>query len=202
VAAAERWAANASITIDDAPSFMLYESQLALARLLIAQDAREADDYLNRIQTYAEHSGMRRGVMIVLVLRASLYLRRGQERAARILLGQAVALAAGEGYARVLLDEDAALIPLLLAVRETAPRFVDGLLNSARQHVRSGDDALSAREVEVLRLINDGLTNGEIAERLVIAIGTVKRHINHIYDKLAVTSRTQAVARGREMGLV
>lgn len=202
VAAAERWAANVSITIDDAPSFMLYESQLALARLLIAQDAAEADDYLNRMQTYAEHSGMRRGVMIVLALRASLHMRRGQERAARTLLGQAVALAADEGYARALLDEDSALIPLLLAVRETAPRFVDALLNSTRQQAQGGDDALSEREVEVLRLISDGLTNGEIAERLVIAVGTVKRHINHIYDKLAVTSRTQAVARGREMGLV
>jgi ATP/maltotriose-dependent transcriptional regulator MalT len=47
-----------------------------------------------------------------------------------------------------------------------------------------------------------GLSNGEIAERLVVAVGTVKRHINNIFSKLNVTSRTQALARGRELGLL
>jgi LuxR family maltose regulon positive regulatory protein len=60
---------------------------------------------------------------------------------------------------------------------------------------------LSERELEVLRLIADGFSNAEIAQRLVIALGTVKRHINNIYGKLGVQSRTQAVARARELGL-
>ena len=63
-------------------------------------------------------------------------------------------------------------------------------------------EPLSEREVEVLRLIAAGLSNQEIAGRLIIAPGTVKRHINNIYGKLDVQSRTQAVARGREVGLV
>lgn len=63
-------------------------------------------------------------------------------------------------------------------------------------------EPLSAREIEVLQLIAAGLSNREIAERLVIAPGTVKRHSNNIYGKLDVRSRTQAVARARDLGLL
>jgi LuxR family maltose regulon positive regulatory protein len=63
-------------------------------------------------------------------------------------------------------------------------------------------EPLSGREIEVLQLIAAGLSNREIAERLVIAPGTVKRHSNNIYGKLGVRSRTQAVARARELGLL
>jgi LuxR family maltose regulon positive regulatory protein len=63
-------------------------------------------------------------------------------------------------------------------------------------------EPLSQRELEVLRLIADGFSNAEIAERLIIAHGTVKRHTNNIYGKLGVQSRTQAVARSRELGLL
>ena len=60
----------------------------------------------------------------------------------------------------------------------------------------------SARELEVLRLIAAGLSNREIAGELFIAVGTVKRHINHVYGKLAVRSRTQAIAKARELRLL
>jgi LuxR family maltose regulon positive regulatory protein len=63
-------------------------------------------------------------------------------------------------------------------------------------------EPLSAREMEVLHLIATGLSNREIADRLVIATGTVKRHSNNIFGKLGVRSRTQAVARGRDLGLL
>lgn len=63
-------------------------------------------------------------------------------------------------------------------------------------------EPLSERELEVLRLIAAGLTNREIAEQLVIAHGTAKRHISNIYGKLGVGSRTQVVARARELRLL
>lgn len=63
-------------------------------------------------------------------------------------------------------------------------------------------ESLSERELEVLGLIAAGLKNREIAQRLYITTGTVKRHTNHIYGKLGVHSRTAAVARGRELGLL
>jgi len=63
-------------------------------------------------------------------------------------------------------------------------------------------DDLSERERQVLRLIAEGLTNREIAERLYLAMSTVKTHINNLYGKLGVSKRTQAVARGRQLGLL
>ncbi len=61
---------------------------------------------------------------------------------------------------------------------------------------------LSERELEVLRLMARGASNHEIAERLVITVGTVKSHINHILGKLEAHNRTEAVARARELGLL
>jgi len=63
-------------------------------------------------------------------------------------------------------------------------------------------DPLSERELEVLHLIAIGDSNYEIAEQLVVAVSTVKRHVSNIFSKLAVTSRTQAVARAREFGML
>jgi LuxR family transcriptional regulator, maltose regulon positive regulatory protein len=61
---------------------------------------------------------------------------------------------------------------------------------------------LSQRELEVLRLITEGLSNQNIADKLVISVGTVKTHLSRIYSKLEVRSRTQAIARARELGLL
>jgi NarL family two-component system response regulator LiaR len=63
-------------------------------------------------------------------------------------------------------------------------------------------EPLSERELEVLGLIAAGLTNREIARRLFIAVGTVKRHINNIYSKLEVRRRTEAVKRSRDLNLL
>jgi len=63
-------------------------------------------------------------------------------------------------------------------------------------------DDLTPRELEVLKLIAEGLSNKEIAQTLVIAASTVKQHLKNIYGKLDVHSRTQAVARGRELNLL
>ncbi len=61
---------------------------------------------------------------------------------------------------------------------------------------------LSKNEFEVLRLVNAGLSNQEIAERLIVAVSTVKTHINNIYGKLTVGNRVQALARARELKLL
>ena len=60
-------------------------------------------------------------------------------------------------------------------------------------------EPLSARELEVLRLIASGKSNAEVARTLVIAISTVKTHTNSIFGKLQVTSRTQAIALARDL---
>ena len=63
-------------------------------------------------------------------------------------------------------------------------------------------EAMSERELEILRLMAEGLSNREIAERLVITVGTAKSHVHHILEKLETESRMQAAAKARKLGLV
>ena len=105
-------------------------------------------------------------------------------------------------------------LPLQILCRERLLTLIDGergdewrhgALNQIA-HLRSpAADApsdLSGRELEVLRLVADGLSNQEIAARFVIALSTVKTHVNNIFAKLGVETRTQAVARARELKLL
>lgn len=74
---------------------------------------------------------------------------------------------------------------------------------AAPEHVaRQAPDALTARELEILRLVAEGQTNREIASGLIVAVGTIKAHVEHILGKLGVADRTQAAVRGVELGLV
>ncbi len=84
------------------------------------------------------------------------------------------------------------------------PEAAAGLVTptAAQGRVEVLPEPLSTRELDVLRLVGQGLTNPEIAARLVLAPSTVKTHINNIYGKLGVQTRMQAVQRGRELGLL
>ena len=75
-------------------------------------------------------------------------------------------------------------------------------VSSARQPVLPLVEPLSKRELEVLQLIDAGLSNQAIAERMTVAPSTVKTHINNIYSKLSVESRVQAIHRAKDLGLL
>jgi DNA-binding NarL/FixJ family response regulator len=66
----------------------------------------------------------------------------------------------------------------------------------------SAPDPLTVREVEILQLVAQGHTNRQIADRLIVAVGTIKVHVEHILGKLGATDRTQAAVRGVELGIV
>jgi LuxR family maltose regulon positive regulatory protein len=132
----------------------------------------------------------------------------------------------GEGYIRLFVDEGAPLQALLGEFRawlshqptseqnQKLARYVHKLVDSfgAKPGIASASlerskrpnlvEPLSARELEVLQLVAAGLSNTQIATRLIVTTGTVKTHINHLFGKLAVQSRTQAVVRARELGLL
>jgi LuxR family transcriptional regulator, maltose regulon positive regulatory protein len=92
-------------------------------------------------------------------------------------------------------------ITQLLAASEDAG---GDLKDTSRSRLHPGrlTEPLTDRELEVLRLVAAGLSNSQIAQSLIITVGTAKRHVNNIYGKLNVESRTQAVARARELGLL
>lgn len=73
---------------------------------------------------------------------------------------------------------------------------------AVRRVVQSLSEPLTERELEILRLVSDGLSNREIADELVLAVSTVKWYTNQMYGKLGVNSRTQALARARELQLI
>ncbi len=135
------------------------------------------------------------------------------------MLGEALALAGPGGYTRVFLDEGRPVQALLERWLSSAPGgrpaedarrllalFPTALSVPAKasQAPASGGlaEPLSPREVEVLRLIAEGKTNQQIAEALVVAIGTVKAHCASIFGKLDAANRTEAVARARHLGIL
>ena len=126
-------------------------------------------------------------------------------------LGEALRLAQPEGFIRTFSEAGDALVPLLqeAAQRGMKTEYVGKILKA----IGDGDkkaamassalvEPLSERELEVLRLLAAGLSNREIAQKLIISTGTVKTHIHNIYGKLEVHNRTQAATRARELNLV
>jgi LuxR family maltose regulon positive regulatory protein len=75
-------------------------------------------------------------------------------------------------------------------------------IQNLKSKIQNLAEPLSERELEVLRLVAAGYSDRQIAEELVVVVGTAKRHLNNIYGKLSVHSRTQALARAREFGLL
>ena len=150
-----------------------------------------------------------------LVLLAVAVDAHGERARAVELLDQALALAEPGGFIRTFVDEGAPMARLLREAlsRGVRPEYVRRLLAAfpVDDAGRAASPAtsvagsrlaepLSSRELEVLALIAKGLTNQEIAARLYLSLHTVKAHARSIYAKLGVSSRTQAVARGRALG--
>jgi len=128
-------------------------------------------------------------------------------------------LAEPEGYIRSFVDEGAQLEALLYQLRKCNRQngpipYLDTLLTAFQQEhmarkqpeeqtqVQSLPQPLSERELQVLQLLSRGASNLEIAQDLVIAVDTVKRHVKHILSKLGVQNRMQAVLQARELGLL
>jgi LuxR family maltose regulon positive regulatory protein len=205
-----RWVETDGLSLDEAPQYLRLDSQLAYARVLLALgQLADAQGWLARLEGFVEERGLYRWLISVYALQALAAERLGDHEAACDRLAQAVRLAAPEAYYRAFLDEDALLLELLPDVRHVAPQFVDQLLDYARgasvarrRVPQPLVEPVSERELEVLGLIAAGYSNAEIAQRLFITLGTVKRHINNLYGKLGVQSRTQAVAKGRELRLL
>ncbi len=151
-----------------------------------------------------------------LVLQAVILAAHSDKNQALPVLGEALALAEPSGALRTFLDEGAPMFRLLseALAQGMMPDYTGKLLAVLEAETqRMGDrsalssaiplvEPLSPRELEVLQLIAQGLSNDEIGKRLFLALDTVKGHNRRIYDKLQVQRRTEAVARARALGLL
>jgi LuxR family maltose regulon positive regulatory protein len=199
----------------DADAFSFHPRlNLTQVRLHLAQGRKE--DAARRLESCYERAarnGLRWGTLRVRVLQA---LAAPTPAAALPFLSEALAWGQPEGFVRSFLDEGESLVPLLrhAAAQGVSRQYAGKLLAAFKADARrkaGGEppppgqpliEPLSERELEVLRLVAEGLSNQEIADRLVISVGTVKTHVHNILGKLDVRGRTQAAARARELDLI
>jgi LuxR family maltose regulon positive regulatory protein len=186
---------------------------MAVARVLLfkgdVQSREQALTLLKGVIEPAVTEG-RTGDLIEALTLLSVGCWSGGDRAGALTaLGQALQLAEPEGYIRLFADLGRPMAELLSEARsrKVMPDYVDTLLASFDVPFLPAADQrlpepISAREREILTLLAAGLTNREIADQLVISPETVKKHSGSIYAKLAVSNRTEAAARARELQLL
>jgi LuxR family maltose regulon positive regulatory protein len=226
---ATRWAQKYNFWAED--THLGYHQAVTLVRLRLAQGRREpqghfphkAAEIINRLLAMAEAKMWWGYVIELSVLRALLCQVRSDTPDMLTSLEQALTLAEPEGYVRLFVDEGEPMAELLRQVRSRGirPDYVSKLLaafaaEDAKRGSRGAEERqasprpsapplvelLTERELELLRLVADGQSNQEIAKELFLAVGTVKKHLNNIFGKLGVSSRTQATARARELSLL
>jgi LuxR family maltose regulon positive regulatory protein len=228
-AAARRWARAAKLSLDQ-PLLWREAEYLTLARLLVAQGEAERAMPLLELFREAAVATERQGSLIeILAVEATALEASGRGEAAQDCLKQALGLAEPEGYVRVFVDEGEKMLALLQQIYQQlkkdrgeedgfSRKYVERLLMEWRGERQGADglpetngannsaselvEPLSERELEILRLIAAGLANQKIAEKLFVAPSTIKWHVGNIYGKLNVRSRTQAIARARQLKLL
>ena len=217
------WVHEQGLSVDNELSYLREFDHITLARVLLAGYRSDRANgsisavmgLLERLLKAAEASGRKGSAIEMLVLQALAYHAQGDLAAALLPLQRALALAEPEGYVRMFLDEGE---PMRLLIEKQAREgyqpigYVNKLLAAFPQPVSPQStivsqqsemvEPLSERELEILRLIAEGLSNREIGERLFLALDTVKGHNRRLFDKLQVKSRTEAIARARELGLL
>jgi LuxR family maltose regulon positive regulatory protein len=223
LAKAQNWVREQGLSIDDEISYLREFELITLVRVLLAEyqsshvegTVQGALHLLDRLLVAAE-AGKRIGSMIeISIVQALAHHARGNTAKAFQSLQRALDLAEPEGYLRIFIDEGKAMTELLTSLNRPQGdkglrEYLRKLLIASEKQVENTPaappqpliDPLSDRELEVLHLAAQGLSNDEISKRLFLSVSTVKGHNLRIFGKLQVKSRTEAVARARELGLL
>jgi LuxR family transcriptional regulator, maltose regulon positive regulatory protein len=225
LAAAASWVQDCGLGADDEPDYRREQGHLVLARVLLAQALpARALALLDRLHAAAAAQGRIGSIIEIGALQALALAATGDQPAALDALAAALALACPRGHVRVFADEGppmAALLGALIAAQRSdraAARVPLGCLArlqrafDAKQTVPDPGRAavavpalaeqLTSRELEVLTMLTAGRSNQAIAAELVVTLDTVKKHVSHVLAKLGAASRTEAVARARELSLI
>ncbi len=211
----EDWMLRNGLSLEGEITSLTEHSYLVCIRFLLAKQLwQEAGALLKKLEDFCR-KGMRQGRLInILVLQAILNDLSGNSEGAKNKLRAAVGIAAPQNYRRSFLQEGKHILRMLPLVQDTAPDFVASLIADFRSELNLNDtthvinpasglaEPLSERELEVLGLIAAGLSNTDISGKLYISLGTVKWHANHIYAKLGVKNRTQAVNKAKELKII
>lgn len=205
IASARHWLARCDAPVDAHPFYRFL--QLSPIRIYIAEGQTEkAENTLRQANKRAAKMGWVYG-QVWLLTRLALVTADAQQRLECVR--KAVEIGECGNMVRTFTEAGQELVPLLEEMRSGSAKtaYIDKLLQEFADNVQrtlseEREQVLSERELEVLQLVSAGLSNQQIAEKLVISISTVKSHIHHIYNKLDATNRTQASAKAREMGII
>ncbi len=211
---AEEWIKRSGLSLEGEITSIKEQPYLVYVRFLLTQKLwTQAHALLSKLEEFSR--GRRKGRLIsILVLKAIIKNALGDTDEVRKSLGEAVSIAAPQNYRRSFLEEGEQVLHILPLVRDIAPGFVAGLIEDFNlelkleskeakiQAVPGLIENLSEREIEVLRLVAQGLSNADITRKLYISLGTVKWHINHIFAKLGVKNRTQAINKAKELKII
>ena len=191
------------------PLFFPYRLQTLLQVRYLAQ--QKAWDEARRLVVeqvrLAREAGYVEYEMELHIVGALMEQESGNSFAAIKMLERALEIGKANGYVRVFLDEGEEMKNLLMQIQKSRKDdFVAGLLTAFGKTVHIDQSALieplTEREIDVLKLIAEGMSNPEIAEELVLSVGTVKTHVKHIYGKLNVDDRVSAASKARELGII
>lgn len=214
---ARQWVDERGLTINDPLNYFNEVEYITLAQIFMTENKLDAARrLLERLRHDIESSSRYGSLIEILALQSVLFDKQGRTDAAITSLKKALELGEPENYVRVFLvlgspeekllkqikTENASLknyIHRLLAAFNDVSSYPSAV-SASKAHPLI--DPLSARELEVLRLVAFGNSNQQIADELVLATGTVKRHLNNIFGKLNVQNRTECVARARELNLL
>jgi LuxR family maltose regulon positive regulatory protein len=213
IEAAGAWARERRLSATDEADYARLQEHLVFARVLVAEgNAEDAVALLGRLLVAAEADGRLTDRIKLLVLLALTNQELFELDRAVDALGRALTLAEPHAYLRVFIDEGVTMVRLLkVAQRRGVPtRYCQALLEAlgeaeaepVRVFHKELVEPITAREIEVLRLIAVGLTNKEVADELYISVATVKRHVTNVYAKLGVSTRTEALRRARQLEIL
>jgi LuxR family transcriptional regulator, maltose regulon positive regulatory protein len=198
----------------------MHDLPVSLARVHLAEgDTSAALATLEPVRRQAEAKGWEDERLRIMVLQALALHAHGEKDEAAQLLGEALALAGRGGFVRIFVDEGLPMARLLseVAARGIMPHCTAKLLAAFEAEERKSEEEsylppsrlaqpltepLSQRELEVLQLVAQGLSNREICERLFLALDTVKGHNRRIFGKLSVQRRTEAVEKARSLNIL
>ena len=184
------------------------EEDMLAARIYLARhQPTRALNILATLEKNARTDNFQGSLIVIHILQALCKSAAGEKAAAGRYLASAVSLAASGGYRRAFLDEGRAVAEMLGDIRHVDPGFVNRLLESFSLDEETLPStalhqSLSRMEREILKLLNLGLTNQQVGEKLGITVSTTKWYLTQMFSKLNVRNRTQAIARARQLGLL